>query len=214
MTATSAPELTVVEDVAAAAAERLIALRPRSIALAGGRTPRALYERLSEHDLPWEKIDVWFGDERGVPLDHPDSNEGMARAALLDRVPARVHSLAAAGCDAAAYEAELRASCGGASPQLELVLLGLGADGHTASLFPGDAALEERERLVVRVERPDHPRLTLTFPVLDAAAEALFLVTGAEKREALRRLLEGEPIPAARVRSGRVCVLADREAAP
>ena len=214
MTLASAPELSVVADVAVAAAAQLIALRPRSIALAGGRTPRALYERLGADDLPWAELDLWFGDERCVPVDHPDSNEGMARAALLDRVPARVHSMAATACDPAAYESALGDAFGGDLPRLDVALLGLGADGHTASLFPGDPALDERERLVARVERPDHPRLTLTLPVLSAAAEALFLVTGDEKREALRRLLDGDDIPAARVRAGRVRILADREAAP
>ena len=211
------PELLVTEDVAAAAAEHVIALRPRSIALAGGSTPRALYERLAGADLPWSSMALWFGDERCVPPDHPDSNERMARAALLDNVSAEVHRMPAEDCAAAAYEQELRdafVAYGSDVPRFELVLLGLGADGHTASLFPGDAALEERERLVARVERPDHPRLTLTLPVLSAAAEALFLVTGAAKREALRDLLAGVSIPAARVRAKRVVVIADREAAP
>ncbi|MDA1062317.1 MAG: 6-phosphogluconolactonase [Chloroflexi bacterium] len=206
----------VSEDVAATAAERVIALRPRTIALAGGRTPRALYERLAGAGLPWASMALWFGDERCVAADHPDSNERMARGALLDHVPAEVHPMPGEACDAAGYERELRAAFGayGADvPRFDLVLLGLGADGHTASLFPGDPAIEERERLVARVERPDHARLTLTLPVLSAAAEALFLVTGASKREALRELLDGGPIPAARVRAGRVLVIADREAA-
>ena len=209
--------MVVTEDVAAAAAEHVIALRPRTIALAGGRTPRALYERLAGADLPWPSMALWFGDERCVPPDHPDSNERMAREALLDHVPAEVHRMPGEDCDAAAYERELRDAFGASGsdvPRFDLVLLGLGADGHTASLFPGDPALNERERLVARVERPDHTRLTLTLPVLSAAAEALFLVTGAEKRDALRELLAGASIPAARVRAERVVVIADREAAP
>ena len=217
MTVTSTPELIVSEDVAAAAAEHVIALRPRSVALAGGRTPRALYERLAGADLPWPSMALWFGDERCVPADHPDSNQRMAREALLDHVPAEVHPMPAEACDAAGYERELRDAFdapGSDVPCFDLVLLGLGADGHTASLFPGDPALEDRERLVARVERPDHARLTLTLPVLSAAAEALFLVTGAAKREALRDLLAGAPIPATRVRARRVVVIADRAAAP
>ena len=102
---------------------------------------------------------------------------------------------------------------GPGTPRLDLALLGMGADGHTASLFPGDAALEERERLVVRVSRPDHQRLTLTLPVLSAAKVALFLVSGADKREALSRVLAGEDLPAARVTAERVLFVADREAA-
>ena len=214
LTATSTPELLVVDDVATAAAERIRALRPRTLVLAGGRTPRALYERLGMDDLPWSEVDVWFGDERCVPPDHPDSNYRMAHEALLSRVQARVHRMPSEGCDAAAYERELRAAFGAGTPRFDLVLLGLGADGHTASLFPGDPALEERERLVVRVERPDHPRLSLTLPLLSAAAQALFLVTGAEKRDALARLLAGEAIPAARVRAEEVVILADARAAP
>jgi 6-phosphogluconolactonase len=212
-------ELVVVEDVAAAAAERVLALRPRTVALAGGSTPRALYERLATAELPWTSMSLWFGDERCVPPDHPDSNYRMAHEALLAHVPAEAHRMRGEDCDAPGYERELceafgaNGSVGSEMPRFDLVLLGLGADGHTASLFPGDAALEERERLVVRVERPDHARLTLTLPVLSAAAEALFLVTGAEKREALRALIEGDPtIPAARVLAERVVVLADREA--
>ena len=212
LTATSTPELRVVDDVATAA-ERIRTLQPRTLALAGGRTPRALYERLGTDDLPWSEVDVWFGDERCVPPDHPDSNYRMAHEALLSRVPARVHRMPSEGCDTAAYERELRAVFGKGTPRFDLVLLGLGADGHTASLFPGDPALEERERLVVRVERPDHPRLSLTLPLLSAAAQALFLVTGAEKRDALARLLAGEAIPAARVRAEEVVILADAEAA-
>jgi 6-phosphogluconolactonase len=217
VTATAAPELVVVEDVAAAAAERVLALRPRTLALAGGRTPRELYGLLGNSDLPWSSMSLWFGDERCVPPDHADSNYGMAHGVLLAHVPAEVHRMRGEDCDAEGYEHELREVFDVAAPDVprcDLVLLGLGADGHTASLFPGDAALEERERLVVRVERPDHARLTLTLPVLSAAREALFLVTGAEKREALRALLEGDPtIPAARVHAERVVVLADPEAA-
>ena len=218
MTATSAPELRVVDDVAIAARRRVLALQPRPLALSGGRTPAALYGLLAGSDLPWASMSLWFGDERCVPPEHPDSNYGMAHHTLLSRAPVEAHRMRGEECDAEGYERELREAFGVDAPDVprfDLVLLGLGADGHTASLFPGDAALEERERLVVRVERLDHARLTLTLPVLSAAAEALFLVTGAEKRGALRALIEGDPtIPAARVRAERVVVIADREAAP
>ena len=179
---TPGPELRVTADVAGAAAELILSERPRTLALAGGRTPRALYERLAGADLPWAEMDVCFGDERCVPPAHPDSNCRMAHEALLRAVPARVHRMCGERCDPEAYEHELRALFGEGEPAFDLVLLGLGVDGHTASLFPGHPALEERDRWVVRVERGDHPRLTLTLPVLSAARMALFLVTGAEKR--------------------------------
>jgi 6-phosphogluconolactonase len=116
-------------------------------------------------------------------------------------------------CDASGYERELRAALDG-SLSIDLVILGLGEDGHTASLFPGDPALEESGRLVVRVERSDHPRLTLTLPILSAAPLVLFLVEGEGKRHAVRGLLTGADIPAARVAAERVVVLADPAAAP
>ncbi len=205
------PELIVAEDVAGAAVGVFREVTPRTLALAGGSTPRALYGLLATELYPWERVDVFFGDERCVSPEDPDSNLKMATEALLSKVPARVHPMR--GCDPAAYEREMRAALGD-RPVLDLAILGLGEDGHTASLFPGDPALEERERWAVRVERPDHPRTTLTLPVLSAARVALFLVTGAAKREALRRLLEGDrAIPAARVDAGRVVVVADPAAA-
>ena len=210
------PRLRVVPppELAAAARERLRALRPRRLVLSGGTTPRALYEALTPEDLDWASVDVFFSDERCVPPEHPDSNAGMARRALLDRVAARVHAMDGAGCDAAAYEADLRSVFGAGRPTVfDVALLGLGEDGHTASLFPGDPALGERRRLVARVERPDHPRLTLTPPALEAARVAIFLVAGARKREPLRRWLAGEELPAALVRAARVEVIADAEAA-
>lgn len=210
------PQLRVVPagGLAAAARERLRALQPRRLALSGGSTPRALYEALRVDDLPWADVDIFFGDERCVPPDHPDSNAGMARRALLDRVPARVHAMDGVGCDAAAYENELAAIFGAGQPTaFDVALLGLGEDGHTASLFPNDPALAERKRLVARVERPDHPRLTLTPPALTAARVALFLVAGASKRVPLRRWLAGEELPAAHIHAARVEVLADADAA-
>ncbi|MFQ5879336.1 MAG: 6-phosphogluconolactonase, partial [Dehalococcoidia bacterium] len=130
------------------------------------------------------------------------------------QVPARAHRMRGETCDAAGYEDELLSFFGGANPSFDLAFLGLGADGHTASLFPGDQALDETQRLVVEVARPDHPRLTLTLPALSAAKVAIFLVSGAEKREALRRLLAGEDLPAARVAARRMVVVADATAAP
>ena len=177
---------------------------PFRIALAGGSTPRRVYERLAELDPHWAAWHVWWSDERLVPPDDPDSNERMAREALLGRVTvpaAQIHPLRSP-------DVEL-------PDRFDLVLLGVGADGHTASLFPGDPALDVTDRPVVRVERSDHPRLTLTYPVIDAARVAAFLVSGAEKREILARVLDGDrSLPAARVQAEETYVLADDAAAP
>jgi 6-phosphogluconolactonase len=206
------PELVVVPDLAVEACERFLALRPRTVALAGGSTPRSFYERLAGYDFPWSQTEVFFGDERCVPPDHPQSNYRMANQALLSKAPARVHRMAGESCDTAAYEDELTEVFGTGPPVFDLVLLGLGEDGHTASLFPGDAALDEKERRVVRVQRPDCQRLTLTLPVLSAAKMAIFLVAGESRRGALRRLIEGEDIPAARVAAEKVVIIADEAA--
>lgn len=213
----SAPELIVADDWVTAALEVVREANPRTIALAGGGTPRPLYERLRELDLPWADIECFFTDERCVAPSDPALNFGMVQRAFLGMRPRpRLHPMPFATRDCESYEAMLRerlAPAGaGAAPALDLAVLGLGADGHTASLFPGDAALEERARLVVSVERPDYPRLTMTLPVLSASKVALFLVIGSEKCDALRALLEGrtgEPIPAARVHASRVVVVAD-----
>ncbi len=207
------PELRIVDDLAVDAAGAIAALRPRTLALAGGATPRPVYARLVEAPLPWREIDVFFGDERCVPPDDPDSNYRMALESLLAHVPARVHRMHGETCDALGYERALADVFGPGVPRFDLLILGLGDDGHTASLFPGDAALEDRSHLVTRVDRPDHPRLTLTLPVLSAASVAMFLVAGERKREPLRRLLDGDlEIPAARVAAAQVVVYADRAA--
>ena len=207
-----AVELRVAGDLAAETVAVFEESSPRDIALAGGATPEPVYRRLAGLRYPWHEVDAFFTDERCVAPDHPDSNRAMAHRALLSKVDARGHPMLE--CDAEGAERELREHFGEGVPEFDLVFLGLGADGHTASLFPGDPALEERARLVVRVERPDHPRLTLTLPVLSAARLAVFLVSGKGKREALRRMLDGDPaIPAARVASERVVALADPAAA-
>jgi len=207
------PELRVVADVAEEAAKHFLELQPRSVALAGGNTPRALYERLRGCDYAWSGVDVFFGDERCVPRTHADSNFRMASEALLAHVQARVHPMDGVACDPAREEAELAAVFGPGLPRFDLVLLGLGADGHTASLFPGDPALEAGERYVVKVERDAHARLSLTLPVLSAAKAAIFLVTGETKRDALAQLLRGGDIPAARIACERIVVIADHAAA-
>jgi 6-phosphogluconolactonase len=224
------------EEIAAAAA-RAVAERGRfAIALAGGTTPRRLYELLADPGapfrarVPWDRTHVFFGDERHVPPDHPESNYGMAREALLAHVPAAsVHRMRGEDPDAdraaRAYESDLAsffgADAGGPPPPLDLVLLGLGPDGHTASLFPGSDALRERRRWVVAplVERLRARRITLTLPVLERAREVLFVVAGEEKAGALARALAarpgGDPPPAALVRpaTGALVWIADEAAA-
>jgi 6-phosphogluconolactonase len=209
-----AAELIVAEDIATECVRRFLDASPRTLALSGGRTPRPVYERLAALNYPWNETRIFFGDERCVPPDDPASNYRMAFEALLSRVPAEVHRMRGETCDASQYEEDLRRTFGPGVPSFDLALLGLGEDGHTASLFPGDPALQEHERLAVRVERPDHPRLTLTLPVLSAAKLVIFLVSGADKRDALTKLLAGDTtIPAARVHAARVLVIADAAAA-
>jgi 6-phosphogluconolactonase len=184
-----------------------LAMRDRCwIALAGGRTPRAVYERLAEPGgvgigpgIDWRRVHVAFGDERVVPPGDADSNYAMARAALLERVPlppAQVHRVRGELGDGPAaadvYAAELRdafALAPGQWPVFDLILLGIGADGHTASLFPGTAALAETARLAVAVEAPAPParRVSLTFPVLNAARAIVVLAAGADKAAAIAR---------------------------
>ena len=212
----SPPELRVVDDLAEAGEELFLEAGPRTVAIAGGSTPRPVYERLAGIAYPWEEVDVFFGDERCVPSDHPESNYGMAKAALLDLVDARVHPMHA--CDPEAYERELHKVFGEGIPRFDLIFLGIGTDGHTASLFPGRPELDIEDRLVAYVSEPGLPppvpRMTLTFPVLRAGKLVAFLVSGQDKRERVRQLLDGEDIPAARVTADRVIVLADPAAAP
>lgn len=205
-------EVRVVADISAAAADLFAETRPRTVALAGGSTPRRTYERIAGLDYPWEEVDFFFGDERCVPPDHPDSNFRNANTALLSSVPlARVHPMT--GCDPRVYERELESVFGAGIPCFGLMFLGLGGDGHTASLFPGDPALDVADRNVVLVDRPDHRRMSLTLPVLSAAKLVVFLVEGAAKRRVLAELRAGADIPAARVTAGWIVVIADEEAA-
>ena len=208
-------ELRIVDDVTMAFAALVATEAPHSIALSGGGTARHAYERLGRADLIWSEVEVYFGDERWVPVDDPESNEGMARAVLLDRVqPAAIHSLRDAGptLDAAADAYDARIS---AAPPIDLVHLGLGPDGHTASLFPGTDALAVADRLVVANgdDLHPHPRLTFTFPALARARLVVFTVAGAEKRDAFARVRAGDDLPAARVTADRVVWLADAAAA-
>ena len=226
------PEIEVVDDVAGAAAQRIAtAVRAGGhIALSGGSTPRAAYELVAaQGGLDWSATTLWFGDERVVADDHEHSNYAMVRASLLDRIegpaPAvhRVQGELTAEEAAERYEAELRGVFGSQRPpRMDLLLLGLGPDAHCASLFPGDAALAERERLVVGVHTPGMPpplpRVTFTLPVLDAAHEVVFLISGDDKAEAAARAFRGArdtDAPASLVspEPGRLSVLIDPGAA-
>jgi len=202
-----------------------------SVALSGGSTPKSLYSLLASGaipNIPWEKIFFFFGDERFVPPDHPDSNHRMAReAGLFAKVPAeqvfRVRTEEQdADAAARAYEQTLREFFSlppGEFPRFDLILLGLGPDGHTASLFPGTAALNENSRLVVAnwVDKFRTYRITFTLPVLNRAGCVLFLVSGADKANIVREVLENEKanLPSQNVRpaDGRLLWLLDRAAA-
>jgi 6-phosphogluconolactonase len=204
-------EVRTVDDVAGAFADVVVEAAPTSIALSGGGTAKDAYTALAGRELDWSGIDVWFGDERFVPVDDPDSNEGMARAVLLDRAaPRAIHSMAGAGAtaDAAAqaYDAQVAAA-----PPIDVVHLGLGPDGHTASLFPGSAALTVTDRLVVANgdHLHPHPRLTFTYPALARSRLVVFTVAGADKRDAFTRIEAGDDLPAAHVTAERVLWLVD-----
>jgi len=216
------------DDVARAVAQSLaeiaLAVAARSgrvmIALSGGATPQRLYRVLAEDyrdTLPWAKMHLFWGDDRFVPADDPSSNIRMVREALLDHVPVPAinvhpmpvffHDPAAAAAD---YEATLKSYWRGTWPRLDVMLLGLGADGHTASLFPHSPALAEQRRWVVSVhEATATPpqRLTVTLPVINSAARVYFIATGNEKAEIAARVLAGaatvEEAPAAGVQPER-----------
>jgi 6-phosphogluconolactonase len=201
-----------------AAAEELVALVRASvvsrgtcsIALSGGSTPKRLFQLLAAEGrsaVPWDHVDLWWGDERTVPPDHPDSNYRMTRETLIEPLAiaaSHVHRIRGEDLDhdAAArdYERDLVAALG-SPPTFDLVLLGMGPDGHTASLFPGSPALDERKRWVVAnpVVSPlvhgSATRITLTVPALTAARHIRFLVAGADKAESLAAVLEGPRDP-------------------
>jgi 6-phosphogluconolactonase len=191
-----------------------------AICLAGGSSPKRLYQLLAtpayRHRIPWDRVHWFIGDERFVPADDPLNNMAMARKVFLDECAphSNIHPIAidAASPDQSArrYQDELKSFHGAdrldsAKPLFDLVLLGVGPDGHTASLFPGDPAVDELERWVVGVAKahvePFVPRVTLTLPALASCREMLFEVAGAEKRAILTRVLGGENLPANRAQS-------------
>jgi 6-phosphogluconolactonase len=222
------------EEVARAANEAVAERSRFTIALSGGSTPRSLFTLLATSaraSLPWERMFFFWGDERHVPPDDPGSNYRMANEAMLSKVPVpagNVFRIPAENPDAAAaaasYEQTLRkffALEAGQVPRFDLILLGMGPDGHTASLFPATAALRETSRLVVAnwVEKLKTSRITLTLPVLNAAHCVAFLVSGTDKAAALHVVLEtdapGEQYPSKLVQpsDGKLIWFVDRAAA-
>jgi 6-phosphogluconolactonase len=215
-----------ITDLSAASRDRF------AICLSGGSTPRRLYQLLAESSyrdaMPWDRVHWFWGDERFVPWNHPDSNYGMAYAALLGKVPVpprNIHGIATSGSPAdaaAAYERVLKSYYGSESldptrPLFDIQILGLGPDGHTASLIPGTSVLDERRRWVAEFigGRPE-PRITLTYPALESSRHTAFLVAGADKRETLSRALAGDQaLPAARLRPiGELIWFVDEAAQP
>ena len=169
-----------------------------TLALAGGSTPKPVYEALSRLNLPWERLHIFWGDERYVSPDHPDSNQGMARQAWLDKIdipPENIHPMPTdsqdAVLDAQKYETQLRQwfkLTGSEFPTFDLILLGMGDDGHTASLFPHTAALDVGDRSITVGDKDGQPRLTFTVPLINHARCVLFLVSGESKRPALAQV--------------------------
>jgi 6-phosphogluconolactonase len=234
--------LTTPQELFAAAAEEVMrsakeAVEQRgrfTIALSGGSTPKSLYNLLATNartTLPWDRMFFFFGDERHVPPTDPESNYRMADEAMLSKIPVAASNVfrfpaenpdAAAAADA--YEKTLRkffAVESGQFPRFDLILLGMGPDGHTASLFPGTAGLQEKSKLVIAnwVEKLKTSRLTLTLPVINAANCVAFLVSGTDKAPALKAVLEGDapgeqyPSKLVRPTNGKLLWLIDRAAA-
>lgn len=235
-------KLTTPQELSAAAAEEVVhaaeeavAARGRfTIALSGGSTPRNLFTLLATNarsTLPWDRMFFFWGDERHVPPTDVESNYRMADETMLSKIPVaagNIFRVAAENPDAAAaagaYEQTLRkffALESGQVPRFDLILLGMGPDGHTASLFPGTAALQEKTRLVVAnwVDKLKTSRITLTLPVLNAARCVAFLVSGTDKADALKAVLEGDapgeqyPSKLVKPNDGKLIWLVDRAAA-
>jgi 6-phosphogluconolactonase len=228
------------EHLTSAAAEYIITISQASIAthgrftfaLSGGTTPRKLYAMLATEpyrsQIAWQHVEIFWSDERCVPPDDPESNYRLAYDAMFSQLslsPAQIHRMPADEADrnaaAEEYSHQLQRAFGEALPRFDLIQLGMGPEGHTASLFPHQPALHEESRLVlpVTVPKPPPPRLTLTPPILNAARHTLFLVTGSEKAEAAQAVLEGDyqpdkyPAQIVRPTSGEVTWMLDTAAA-
>jgi 6-phosphogluconolactonase len=217
-------------EFAAQASQAVRANGRFAVALSGGSTPKTLYSLLAtKPDIPWDKVCFFWGDERHVPPDHTESNYRMANEALLSKVPVRPENIFRihaeekdAGAAALQYEQTLKDFfhlSPGEFPRFDLILLGVGPDGHTASLFPGTAALNETQRLVVAnwVPKFKTDRITFTLPVLNAAACVMFLLSGADKASTLHEVLENSSadLPSQNVRpaNGKLIWLVDGPAA-
>ena len=218
-------------DLARAAAEHFVARKPRTVALSGGSTPKLLFELLADPSEPfcdqiaWSNTHFFWSDERHVPPDHPDSNYRMANEAMLSRVPVatnnvhRVPTENTSATEAATeYEQTLIKITQQTLPRLDLILLGLGTDGHTASIFPGSEVLHETKRLVAApwVEKFQTYRITMTLPVLNNGASVVFLVSGSEKATIVKEVLQGpEKYPAQAVKpiNGELLWMLDEDAA-
>ena len=217
-------------ELARGAAEHFMALAQKdffTVALSGGSTPKILYEVLVDRqkEVPWARTHFFWSDERHVPPDHPDSNYRMAYEAMLSRVPVpvgNVHRIRGENPDAQKaadeYEQTLIEQTRQSLPRLDLILLGLGADGHTASIFPGSEVLKETQRLIAApwVEKLNTHRITMTLPLLNNGASVLFLVSGAEKAGIVKEVLEGSekyPAQAVQPTNGELLWMLDKDAA-
>ncbi|HYV10859.1 MAG TPA: 6-phosphogluconolactonase [Pyrinomonadaceae bacterium] len=216
------------KELAAAAAEYFVAQCPETVALSGGSTPRSMFQILAEQfrdEVAWSNIQFFWSDERHVPPDHPESNYRMANEALLSHVPVKtdnVHRIRGENPDAAAVASEYEQTIIDVTkqtlPRLDLIFLGLGTDGHTASIFPGSEVLHETKRLVAApfVEKFKSYRITMTLPLLNNGAAIVFLVSGAEKAEIVRAVLQGEnkyPAQAVIPTQGELIWMLDKDAA-
>jgi len=216
------------KELARGAAEYFVARKPETVALSGGSTPKLMFQILADEfrdQVAWSRINFFWSDERHVPPDDPESNYRMANEALLAHVPVvpenvhRVHSENPNAAEAAAeYEETIIAVTKQPLPRLDLIFLGLGPDGHTASIFPGSEVLHETKRLVAApyVEKFKSYRITMTLPLLNNGATVVFLVSGTEKAEIVREVLEGEnryPAQAVKPIGGELIWMLDKEAA-
>lgn len=216
------------KELAQAAAEYFVAQCPETVALSGGSTPKLMFQVLADQfrdEVAWSNIHFFWSDERHVPPDHPESNYRMANEALLSHVPVsanNVHRIRSENPDAAAVASEYEQTIIDVTkqtlPRLDLIFLGLGTDGHTASIFPGSEVLHETKRLVAApyVEKFKSYRITMTLPLLNNGASIVFLVSGAEKAEIVKQVLQGEhkyPAQAVNPTQGELIWMLDKDAA-